>query len=535
MLLINPEKMRTYEEQANSSGYSFEDMMHTAGAALAQEVERRWHGLPSKKVTGLIGGGKNGGDTLIALTALHQLGWQTTAIALSASLQPDWISAAYLQTGAPLLAIEEGNRCASLIADSAIVLDGILGTGFIPPMRADLAEKMKRVRKWCKGKTVVAVDCPSGVDCATGNADENTLVASLTVCMEGVKSGLMAFPAFDFVGEICTVDVGILKHLRQNSEEEDVVLDAELVTRLLPPRPRQSHKGSFGTVLVCGGSANYPGAPVFTGHAAYRAGAGLVRIAVPERIYPIVAGQCLEATWLVLDDERGVIAEPAAILLQKGLERSACLAIGPGLGTEETTFRFFNEFLTAGGGDRKTGSIGFIPTDTQTRPGSVHLPPLVLDADGLRLLARISNWDQMLKLDAVFTPHPGEMSTLTGLPVSEILDNRIEICRMFAQKWQQVVVLKGSLTVIAAPTGKVAICPIASSALAKAGSGDVLTGLIAGLIAQGMAPFEAALAGVWIHASAGLLAAEKLGSEYSVGISDILDGIPQVFAALNKK
>ena len=535
MLLIDPEKMKIYEEQANSGGYSFEEMMRTAGAALAQEVERRWHGLPAKKVTGLIGGGKNGGDTLIALTALHQLGWQTAAIALSTSVQPDWISAVYLQTGSPLLAIEESNRCAGLLADSAVVLDGILGTGFIPPMRADLAEKMKRVRKWCKGKTVVAVDCPSGVDCATGGADGNTLAASLTVCMEGIKTGLMAFPAFDYVGEICTVDVGILKYLRVNPEDADCVLDAELATRLLPPRPRQSHKGSFGTVLVCGGSANYPGAPVFTGRAAYRAGAGLVRIAVPEGIYPITAGQCLEATWLVLEDERGVIAESSARLLQKELERNACLAVGPGLGTEETTLRFLMELLTANGANRKTGGIGFVQTDARVQTKTQHFPPLVLDADGLRLLARIPEWPEALKFHAVLTPHPGEMSVLTGLPVEEIQHDRVGVCREFAAKWQQVVVLKGALTIIAAPTGRVAICPIASSALAKAGSGDVLTGLIAGLIAQGLACFEAALAGVWIHGCAGLLVAEKLGTERSVGISDILAALPPVIASLNKK
>ncbi len=535
MLLINPEKIKDYEVQANALGFSFDEMMRVAGNGLAHEVNRRFNNLSSKKITGLIGGGKNGADTLIALTSLSSLGWEICAIKVASAGVPEWVSEEYKKSGCPIIDFQEAIVVTECLKNAGIILDGILGTGFVPPMRRELAEKMEMLKNLCNGKLIVAVDCPSGIDCKTGAVEKSTLFATLTVCMEAVKTGLLKFPALNFIGEICTVDVGILKKLKHGYQSDDVVIDPELVASKLPVRKNEDHKGSYGSVLVCGGSVNYPGAPVFSARAAYQAGTGLVKTAVPERIYDLCASQCLESTWLILDDERGVISESAIRVMLKEMTKVKCLVIGPGLGTEDTTFRFFKGILLPAQGTKKTPGVGFIPNNRDDKTTLESYPPMVVDADGLRLLARIPEWEKKVKYKLVLTPHPGEMSALTDLPIADLQEDRFELCRRFAAEWQQVVVLKGALTVIANPEGRLAVCPVASSALAKAGSGDVLTGLIAGLIAQGMSLFDAALVGVWVHANAGLLAAAEIKNERSVGINQIINHIPDVIARMKKK
>jgi NAD(P)H-hydrate epimerase len=260
----------------------------------------------------------------------------------------------------------------------------------------------------------------------------------------------------------------------------------------------------------------------------------LVRTAIPERIYDAIVGNCLESTWVILDDENGVIAESAIRILTKELPRVDCLVLGPGIGREDTTLRFLHGLLDTSRDQKTPKKIGLIPSGAAILSGSINkLPPVVIDADGLTLLAKIKDWPGMLEgKDVILTPHPGEMRVLTGLSIEEVQNDRMEIARKFAHEWQQCVVLKGALTVVASPDGQVAVCPVATSALAKAGSGDVLTGMIAGLIAQGVGLFEAATAGVWIHANAGLFASLMVGSERCVVLDDLLAAIPEVVREL---
>jgi NAD(P)H-hydrate epimerase len=535
MLLITPDKLKQYEIKADANGYSFDEMMKTAGKQLAEIVHRRWGSQPEKKITGLIGGGKNGADTLIALTNLIHLGWDVFAVKVSTSEIPDWSVKDYQDAGGKIDNFQNDTHLHAHLAKSQFILDGIIGTGFVPPMRPDLAETMKSLKKACQGKTIIAVDCPSGVDCKTGRVEENTLSADLTVCMEAVKTGLVMFPAYEYVGELCPADIGILRKLHIKNEEEDLIIDKEMVAKILPARKKESHKGSYGSALICGGSVNYPGAPVFSAKAAILTGVGLVKTAVPERIFDVTSGQCLDSTWLVLDDENGVISESAAKVVQKELPFRQSFAIGPGIGTEDTTLRFFKSIIFNNRENEKSKGVGFLPASKLEQSQSISFPPFVIDANGLRLLATITEWEKKADIKMVLTPHPGEMSGLTGLSTEEIQKSRIDICRQYAIKWQQVVVLKGALTVVASPSGHVAVCPIATSALAKAGSGDILTGLLAGFIAQGVDLFDAALASVWIHGKAGLAAAGKMGTERSVGIKEILGNIPEVIAGLETK
>jgi NAD(P)H-hydrate epimerase len=220
-------------------------------------------------------------------------------------------------------------------------------------------------------------------------------------------------------------------------------------------------------------------------------------------------------------------------VLIKNLERATALLIGPGLGLEDTTRDFIAGLLDGASEKPAHGRMGFVQNPgSKTDPKPVSLPPLVFDADGLKLLAKLPDWPKLLPAPAILTPHPGEMSVLTGLATDEIQKDRLTVARKFAQEWGHVVVLKGAFTVIAAPDGRTTTVPVATPALARAGTGDVLAGLITGLRAQGVDAYNAARAGAWIHAQAGLTAAGFQGSTTAVMAGDVLEAIPDILANL---
>jgi NAD(P)H-hydrate epimerase len=304
----------------------------------------------------------------------------------------------------------------------------------------------------------------------------------------------------------------------------------------LPDRPLDSHKGTFGTALIAAGSVNYTGAAVLAGEAAYRAGAGLVQLAIPASIHAAIAGEFPEATWVLLPHSTGVIASGAAEVLAKNFERATALLIGPGLGSESTTREFIENILTGESASAKRKSmvrIGFVHEETKSaNEVKSDLPPLIIDADGLRLLAQIKDWHAKLPAPAILTPHPGEMSGLTDLSKEEIQEDRQSVAARFAKEWGHIVVLKGAFTVIASPDGRTTVIPVASPALARAGTGDVLAGLIVGLRAQGLDAYDAAVVGAWIHAQAGLYAADDLGTNTSVMAGDVLNSVSDVLSDL---
>ena len=230
----------------------------------------------------------------------------------------------------------------------------------------------------------------------------------------------------------------------------------------------------------------------------------------------------------------GVIKSEGAALVQKNLDKATAMLMGPGWGQEDTTKEFLEQIIVGKASTQKRKSgIGFVMMDSDEKEQqAVDLPPLVIDADGLKLLQKISNWEKKLPELSVLTPHPGEMAVLTGLSVKDIQNNRLEIAKEYAEKWNQVLVLKGAMTVVSAPNGKQSVVPVANPALARAGTGDVLAGIITGLIAQGITPYDASVAGVWIHAQAGVAAAEMIGHPASVLAGDVLAAIPKVLERL---
>ncbi|HPH94878.1 MAG TPA: NAD(P)H-hydrate dehydratase [Anaerolineaceae bacterium] len=536
MKLIRVKDMKAFEQEADRSGLSYAQMVQNAGRGLGEWIISHHFDMPTPpSILGLVGSGNNGADALVALTFLAERGWQAAAYLVRERAADDILLQALVKAGGNVLA--EGQECTHLVQSLKgcdVLLDGILGTGITLPLKPELAEKLLQIRQILgqinTEMTIVAVDCPSGVDCETGEVAPETLYADYTVCMAAVKEGLLKLPAFEYVGELDTVDIGLGKVIEGYNQLKVFVVNADYVRAELPLRQADSHKGDFGSLMVAAGSINYTGAVRLAVEGAYRVGTGLVQCAVPNPLYAPLAGVLPEATWLLLPHETGVIAQEAAEVVFKNLEKTTALLLGPGWGLEKTTQAFLGRLL----GAEKSGgkaAVGFLPSAVKTA-GHAKLPPLVVDADGLKLLARLPEWPKLLPAGSILTPHPGEMAILTGLDKDAIQADRLNTACRFAAEWDQVVVLKGAITVVAAPDGRAGVIPVATSALAKAGTGDVLAGIIGGLRAQGMNAFEAAAVGAWLHGQAGLRAAEWDESDASVMARDITEVLGSILGEL---
>jgi ADP-dependent NAD(P)H-hydrate dehydratase / NAD(P)H-hydrate epimerase len=536
MKLVTVSEMKRIEQEADASGYSYRDMMKAAGTQLAEVIHTLYVPEEDNVAIGLIGGGNNGGDALVALSRLLGYGWQVRVYLLADRPVDDLDMKFLKEQGVEILAASADKRQITLsewLMTSSVLVDGVLGTGVTLPVKKETAHILQFVQDHEEIPLVIAVDCPSGMDCDTGTVDNCCIPADITVCMEAIKTGMLKFPAFSYLGDLQIVPIGLPDTALVGKHASADVIDQAWVEDILPDRELNTHKGTFGTALIVAGSVNYTGAAYLAGKAAYRVGTGLVRMAVPGALHTALAGQFPEATWLLLPHEMGVIAESAMDLLGKNLEKVTALLIGPGLGTENTTAQFMHRFLNKEIIHGKKNGIGFLPAEKGEGESDVTVyPPLVLDADGLKLLAKQEDWFDILPANSILTPHPGEMAVLTGMSIDEIQQDRIQIARKYSEKWHQIVVLKGAMTVVAAADGRCSVLPVATSALAKAGTGDVLSGMITGLLAQGMQPYEAAVAGVWLHAEAGMAAESWHGSSASVLASDLLEAIPEVFSNL---
>ncbi len=536
--LVSVAEMQRIEKEADAAGLSYATMMENAGKGLAAVLNETYGYLAEDGIVGLIGSGNNGGDALIALAELSAEGWPAYAYLVRPRDADDPLIKRLRDLGGIVYenAFDpELKLLRTLIEDNGLILDGVLGTGFRLPLKAEIAQVFEFIRQAISGMSdppvLVAVDCPSGVDCDSGEAAEAVLPAELTVTMAAIKQGLFRFPAYRLVGELTLVSIGLPQDeqtLPAWNEVKTIVPDSAWVKKVMPLRPIDAHKGTFGTALVIAGSLNYTGAAWLAGQAAYRIGAGLVTLAVPEPLHAALAGQFPEATWLLLPEIDGFIARNADEIITQNLSRANAVLIGPGFGLHKESGEFIRRLLTG----KSRNQVGFLNTPEQNLAATNQsLPPLVVDADGLKLLAQIPEWYNLLPQNSILTPHPGEMSILCGLNTDEIQANRREIAQHYSQEWQQIVILKGAFTVIAAPDGQTAVIPIASPSLARAGTGDVLAGLITGLLAQGAPPYQAAVASAWIHAQAGWRAAEQLGNSASVLAGDVLRGVIDVISS----
>ncbi|MFQ5613527.1 MAG: NAD(P)H-hydrate dehydratase [Anaerolineae bacterium] len=550
MYLVTTQQMQAAEKAADAAGLSYETMMENAGRAVAGAIEAAF-GASGMRVLVLVGPGNNGGDGLVAARYLADAGASVAAYVWKRDVEGDknwWLAR---ERGVETVWFEEDAgrvRLARLIDGAAIIVDALLGTGVSRPIEGALADLLAHAREAINdrrapqsplladpaepppdgemGPALVALDVPSGLNSDTGALDPYTLPADLTVTLAAPKLGHVLLPGAEFVGRLLVADIGIAgEHF---PEVELRLAEPALVAGWLPDRPASAHKGTFGKALIAAGSANYTGAAYLAAAAATRVGAGLVTLALPEPLHPIVAARLAEATYLLLPHDMGVIAPDAVGLLREKAGNYTALLLGPGLGQEKPTAEFLHSFLAQGeGGKSGERRAGFrVGGDAPAAgPGERGLPPLVIDADGLNLLARQEQWWASLPGECILTPHPGEMARLMGGKVRAVEADRLGVARQSARTWGQTVVLKGAHTVVAAPDGRVVVMPFANPALATAGSGDVLAGAIVGLRAQGLPPFEAAAAGAYLHGLAGEIARAELG-QAGVVAGDLVGLLP---------
>jgi NAD(P)H-hydrate epimerase len=543
--IVTVDQMRAIEAAADQAGITYAMMMDAAGNAVAEHVLARIGPPADHKVVVLCGSGNNGGDGLVAANRLAEAGASVTVYATQPLDESDPKVQRLRARGLLLVDAENDQRwrvLKNLMGGVTVLVDAIFGTGVRLPLKGKPADLLRMLSRYLADRPadrpfVAAVDCPSGLNCDTGALDPLALPAHLTVTLAAAKPGHFKFPGADAVGDLAVADIGLEgAGLPELSGIQLELATHETVKGLLPPRPRNAHKGTFGRVLVVAGSVNYTGAVYLSAAAAYRVGAGLVTAAVPPPLYAILAAQLPEATWIMLPHEMGVVASPAADVVRQVYAKTQALLVGPGFGTEKETAAFVRRWL---GVDEapgvRRGHMGFLaPAAAQAAAEpDAAMPPLVVDADGLKLLAKVEGWAGRLPRETVLTPHPGEMATLTGLDKDAIEADRVGLAQRFAAEWGHVVVLKGAFTVVAAPDGRATLQPFATAALARAGTGDVLAGAIAGLLAQGLAPYDAAVAAAYLHGLAGLRAAEVLGSTASVIAGDVLDGLIEAVATLS--
>lgn len=551
--VVTVAQMRQIEAAADAAGTRYAEMMENAGEAVAQRVLDVLAQQPAgdQRVTLLIGPGNNGGDGLVAGRVIAERSPALVRFYLLARRSDDDpLLKAVRDKGLLIAHAQDDQRfrvLVNLVASAHVLVDALFGIGVQLPLRDSAAKLLRAVHQALadeegdeqpvsltlpaprlkKRPYVIAVDCPSGLDCDTGALDKQVLAADETVTMIAVKPGLLAFPGASAVGALTTASAGVSASLAELKAAPRSVVDPETVRAMLPARPADANKGTFGKVLVLGGSVNYTGAPGLAARAAYRAGAGLVSIGAPEPTVAALAGHLLEVTWLLFPHDLGVLAADAAPLILKEAAAYDTLLIGPGWGREKTTGELLAKLLDHDAARvRERRSIGFgAAASAPTPEARPTLARLIIDADGLNLLAQLEQWWTQLPAGTILTPHPGEMARLAGTDVKDVQARRWEIAEEKAREWQVILVLKGAHTLIAAPDGRTAALPFKTSALATAGTGDVLAGTIAGLRAQGLQPFEAAVTGAYVHGLAGELAAQHLGTERSVVAGDVVEAL----------
>ena len=512
MKIVTAEQMRQIDRECVRLGTPVGLLMENAGRAVAEETREYLGNLKKQHVLCLIGAGNNGGDGLVAARYLHERGAKVS-VYLCSSRPADDANLQLVREGG-ISCIEAAadknlKKLDGLLASATCVIDALLGTGKMRPLEGVFQKTLEKVNASKKANhfSIIAVDLPSGMDADTGAIDPACPAADVTVTLAFPKPGLFSFPGAARAGKIKIVDIGIAASLADSITTE--LLTAEWAGDTLPERPLNANKGTFGRVLVNAGSINYIGAAYLACSGALRVGAGLVTLATPHSLQSIIASRLAEATYLPLPESRqGVISVEAADIIHRQCPQYDVLLVGCGLGQNPSTVEFGSSLLL--------------------KPG---LPPLVLDADGLNILARLPDWWRKIPDNVVLTPHPGEMSRLCGLSLDEVQSDRPGVARKFAAAWQKTVVLKGAYTVIAAPDGRCRISPFANPGLASAGTGDVLAGVIAGLAAQGLDLFDAASLGVYLHGAVGEKIRNELGDAGMLA-SDLLPALPVIIKQL---
>ncbi len=485
-------------------------LMENASRGAVRHLIETWPDLTARRVGVMCGRGNNGGDGLAMARMLADRGVAVEVYLLTARDRVGGDARINLEIverlGLPLLEIPDAvawDRARERAAGCDLFVDAILGTGLNAAVRGFLGEIIDWLNQ--HPAPVFAVDLPSGLNADTGQVLGRAVKAAATATFGLAKVGHHLYPGIDHVGRLAVIDIGIPPRFVAEAKILADLLDRDLIRAWLPPRRPQDHKGTFGHLLVVGGSVGKSGAPCLAGVGAARSGAGLVTVAGPATLNNFFEVKLTEVMTEPLPETTEGFLDPAAEgRVRDLLEARSALAWGPGLGTGPATAELTRRVLSSA--DK----------------------PVVVDADGLNHLAGHLGDLAGAQARLVLTPHPGEAARLLGASAKEIQADRVAAVRRLAAESGQVAVLKGARTLVAAPDGRLAINPTGNVALASGGSGDVLTGMIGSFLAQGAGPFEAACLGVFGHGLAADLAAEELGGR-GVLAGDLAEFLPAVW------
>lgn len=483
-------------------------LMENAGAGVARVLKDMLGTLKDKKICIFAGRGNNGGDGFVAARYIHNAGAKVKIFFLGSvdHIQGDAKFHFDIITKMALDIIEvrgdrdwDKVRLALLFTDG--VVDALLGTGFRGDVRGNYAEVIALINN--RQTAVLAVDLPSGLHANTGFVSGYCIKATKTVTFGLPKPGLLLYPGTEYVGSLEIIDIGIPVELLNDEELQQNLITEQLIRGSLPQRLADVHKGDNGRIVVLAGSQGMTGAAALASLGALRSGGGLVKLGIARSLHDIMETKCTEVMTRALPEtEPGLLALEAQPEIEGLVENANVLLVGPGLTTE-----------------------GDVPQLVQNLIKQISIP-MVVDADGLNAIACNPELLEHAAGALVFTPHPGEMARLAKMSVADVQANRVEVARTYAQRWGATVVLKGARTVIAAPDGQIYINVTGNAGLATGGTGDVLAGMIAGFIGQGLTPEDAAVAAVYIHGRA----ADMLATEHGkIGFlaSELLSAIPK--------
>ena len=492
--VLTPAEAVALDTETQASGITADTLMERAGFELARVASTVAGGRYGKRAAVVCGTGNNGGDGLVAARYLDRWGVRATVLLLGTmrSLgEPASTNARRLTgTGVRVRRLSAA-RLERELRRADIAIDAIFGTGFRGQPEDDFELSIRELNS--AGAPIVAADIPSGVNGETGTVEGEAVWADVTVTFGALKAGIVLLPGAERAGVIEIADIGFTEDLMQ---PDLWLVEPDDVAGVLPRRELDTHKRASGVVVVIGGSRLMTGAVCLAAEAAYRAGAGLVTVAVPEGILPVVQSLIREATFIGLPEtDQGTVADGSDRLWELVADADA-VALGPGMTTEAPTAKWIRTLVRS------------CPT------------PMVLDADGLNAFAGRAAELSDRRADLVLTPHAGEFARLSGIDAGDVDADRVSSVRKLAAETNGTVLLKGSRTLVASPEGRVTVNPTGGPFLATAGSGDVLTGTIAGLRARGLGSADAAMAGAYVHGLAGTRAARNAGE--GVTAADVL-------------
>lgn len=497
--LFDAAGQRALDEWAiNRQGIPGLDLMERAGEGLAELVLSL---APRGRVAVVCGKGNNGGDGFVCARRLRELGREVEVLLLG---DPDDLRgdarASYERLSAP----RSVTFSPGALSGAAAVVDAILGTGFSGEPREPAVSAIAAINLVAGEAPVVACDVPSGVDASTGEVVGAAVCARATATFHAAKPGLWIAPGKTHAGRVEVIDIGIPPG---GPLEASAGLISDRVVGEIPRRGAESTKFAAGSVLVCGGSIGLTGAPSMASEAAMRAGAGYVTAFVPRSLNLVFETRLLEVMTVPLPDEEGSLTEAGADAVLERAEGADALILGPGLGRTPAALALAR------------------------RLASEARLPLLLDADGLNAHADALDSLSGRAASAVLTPHAGELARLLGCQSSHVAQHRLRCARQAAAAAGAIVVLKGDDTIVASPDGRCGVSRGGAPALATAGTGDVLSGVVGAYLGRRMDPFAAACAGVLIHATAGRLAAQRLGAE-GVIARDVIEALPGALQSL---